>query len=321
MLETLGLKKAFGPIQAVRGISFEVKKGEILGFLGPNGAGKSTTMRMLTGFLVPDAGKVTIGDHAMETAPIAAKSLIGYLPENAPGYGDMTAESFLKFVATMCRLSGQQRRDAVERVIETCHLEPVRHQTIETMSKGYTHRTCFAQALVDDPPALVLDEPTDGLDPNQKHEVRELIRRMGEQKAIILSTHILEEVDAVCTRVVIIDQGKVVANGTPAELKAQSPSAGAVEIAIANRSFADVKARLGQVEGAGKVLNLHESDGACRLQVVPRGAKDREGLAPRVARACSEAGWTVFELHTLPGRLDEVFRAITTGEGAEGGSR
>jgi ABC-2 type transport system ATP-binding protein len=224
MIKVENLSKSFGSKTAVDGLSFEVAKGEVLGFLGPNGAGKSTTMRMITGFIPPSAGSISVcGVNVLEN-PIEAKRRIGYLPEAAPSYAEMPVLSFLNFTAEMRGLRGEARRAAVRRVVDLCHLDGVLGQAIETLSKGFRHRTCLAQALIHDPEVLILDEPTDGLDPNQKHEVRTLIRSMGENKAIIFSTHILEEVEAACTRAIIIDRGRIVANGTPAELKARSPS-------------------------------------------------------------------------------------------------
>jgi ABC-2 type transport system ATP-binding protein len=190
----------------------------VLGFLGPNGAGKSTTMRMITGFMPPTEGRITVGGHDVVDSPLEAKRLIGYLPENAASYPDMTVEGFLNFAAEMRGLDGEARRKALHRVVDQCFLESVLHQSIDTLSKGYKHRTCLAQALIHDPEVLIMDEPTDGLDPNQKHQVRNLIRELGKTKAIVFSTHILEEVDAACTRAIIIDRGRIVANGTPDEL-------------------------------------------------------------------------------------------------------
>jgi ABC-2 type transport system ATP-binding protein len=224
MLTVKNLKKSFGPFQAVKGVSFTVNKGEVLGFLGPNGAGKTTTMRMITGFLTPDDGTAEICGCDIQQDPVGAKRCIGYLPENAPSYHAMTVVDFLDFVARIRGYTGSERRDRIDRAIVQARLEGVRDQTIETLSKGYRQRTCFAQAILHDPPVLIMDEPTDGLDPNQKYVVREMIRTMSAEKAIIISTHILEEVDAVCTRAVIIASGAIVANGTPAELKAQNPS-------------------------------------------------------------------------------------------------
>ena len=221
MIEVTGLTKRFGPKAAVDDLSFSVKKGEVLGFLGPNGAGKSTTMRMVTGFLPATAGEISICDISMIKDPQEAKRKIGYLPESAPLYNDMTVQGFLKFCASMRGLTGSARREAVAKSIETCFLESVYRQSIGTLSKGYRHRTCLAQSLLHDPEVLVLDEPTDGLDPNQKLEVRKLIKNLGKEKAILFSTHILEEVTAACTRAVIVDQGIIVADGTPKELETQ----------------------------------------------------------------------------------------------------
>ena len=222
MIEVESLTKQFGTKRAVDALSFTVKKGEVLGFLGPNGAGKSTTMRMITGFLPPTSGEARVCGISIVDNPAAAKTKIGYLPESAPLYNDMTVIGFLKFCAAIRGLKGTAKDDAVERAIETCFLGSVARQSIDTLSKGYRHRTCLAQALLHDPEVLILDEPTDGLDPNQKYEVRQLIKRLGKTKAILFSTHILEEVEAACTRAVIVDRGRIVADGTPAELLAQS---------------------------------------------------------------------------------------------------
>src|SRR3954467_654640 len=258
MIRVDNLTKNFGEKIAVNAVSFSVERGEVLGFLGPNGAGKSTTMRMITGFIPPTAGSVTVGGFNMVENPIPAKRLIGYLPENAPAYTDMTVGGFLNFSAELRGLRGDAKKKAVARAIEMCFLEPVQHQSVETLSKGYRHRTCFAQSIIHDPDVLVLDEPTDGLDPNQKHEIRNLIRRMGEKKAIIFSTHILEEVDAVCSRAIIIDRGRIVANGTPLELRQKSEWAGAVTARFGNVSNGIVKQKLSQMDLAKKVVVLEE---------------------------------------------------------------
>jgi ABC-2 type transport system ATP-binding protein len=218
MIHIENLVKTFGAKRAVDGVSFNVERGEVVGFLGPNGSGKSTTMRMITGYYQPDGGKVSVGGHDVTESPLEAKRLIGYLPENAAAYADMTVQGFLGFAAEMRGLRGDAKKRAIGRAVEQCFLSSVLHQSIDTLSKGYKHRTCLAQALVHDPEVLILDEPTDGLDPNQKHEVRNLIRDLGKTKAVVFSTHILEEVDAACTRAIIIDRGRVVAQGTPDEL-------------------------------------------------------------------------------------------------------
>ena len=233
MLKVDNLKKNFGDFQAVKGISFSVGKGEVLGFLGPNGAGKSTTMRMITGFIPPSAGTATVCGHDITTDPVAAKACFGYLPENAPSYRSMTVEDFLTFIAGVRGFRGKAGKEKVEAVIAKARLSNVAKQTIDTLSKGYRQRTCFAQAILHDPKVLIMDEPTDGLDPNQKYVVREMIKEMSADKAIIISTHILEEVDAVCSRAVVIAHGELKADGTPAELKAMDPS-GKLDVVFRN---------------------------------------------------------------------------------------
>src|SRR5688572_17314769 len=270
MIKVENLTKAFGPKLAVNRISFSVERGEVLGFLGPNGAGKSTSMRMITGFIPPTEGKITVGGHDMVENPIPAKRMIGYLPENAPAYSDMTVYGFLNFTAELRGLKGDDRKKAVNRVVEMCFLESVVHQSIDTLSKGYRHRTCFAQSIIHDPDVLILDEPTDGLDPNQKQEVRNLIRRMGEKKAIIFSTHILEEVEAVCTRAVIIDRGRIVANGTPAELKQRSDNAGVVLLRVRGTAGNVVTQKLSALSLVGKTSIVREEHGLLSTRIFPK---------------------------------------------------
>ena len=231
MIEVKGLVKNYGAKRAVDGVSFTVNRGDILGFLGPNGAGKSTTMKMITGFIRPDAGTATVGGIDVTVDPVAVKRQLGYLPESAPAYPEMTVAEFLGFIAEIRGFrDAVEKRARVEHVLGLTHLLSVRQQTIETLSKGYKQRVGFAQALLHNPPALILDEPTDGLDPNQKNEVRTLIKSMAAEKAVILSTHILEEVDAICTRVIIIANGRVVADETPVQLRARAPGARLDEI-------------------------------------------------------------------------------------------
>jgi ABC-2 type transport system ATP-binding protein len=223
MLEIQNLSKHFGPLKAVDGISLQVRRGEVLGFLGPNGAGKSTTMKMATGFLTPTGGTARICGHDIQENPIEAKKAFGYLPEGAPAYPDMTPAGFLEFIAGIRGLAGDKRQARIAEVVKLVHIEGVLHQRIETLSKGFKRRVGLAQAILHDPEVLILDEPTDGLDPNQKHEVRALIQNMARSKAIVLSTHILEEVEAVCTRAIIIAKGRILFDGTPADLAAQGP--------------------------------------------------------------------------------------------------
>jgi ABC-2 type transport system ATP-binding protein len=224
MIEIQNLTKRFGPVTAVADLSLAVRPGEVLGFLGPNGAGKSTTMKMVTGYLAPDEGSVRICGHDIVSDTLAAQRTLGYLPEGAPAYGEMTPRGFLAFIARVRQLAGQDARDAMDRAIAGAELKAVLDQPIETLSKGFRRRVGLAQAILHDPDVLILDEPTDGLDPNQKHAVRDLIRGMARDKTIVISTHILEEVEAICTRAVIIDQGRIVADATPAELAARAPS-------------------------------------------------------------------------------------------------
>ena len=286
MIKVHNLVKVFGTKRAVDGVSFSVERGEVLGFLGPNGAGKSTTMRMITGFIPPSAGTVTVGGFDMVEQPIQARRLIGYLPENAPAYTDMTVYGFLNFAAEIRGLRGEARKKAVDRVVEMCFLEAVLHQSVETLSKGYRHRTCFAQSIIHDPDVLVLDEPTDGLDPNQKHEVRQLIRRMGENKAIIFSTHILEEVDAVCSRAIIIDRGRIVANGTPQELRQKSEWAGAVTLRVSGVNAASLTEAL-QMPRVKRTTILKEEATSVTARVLSQSPAPTATLAGSIADAAA----------------------------------
>jgi ABC-2 type transport system ATP-binding protein len=274
-------------------------------------------MRMLTGFLPLSGGKITIGGHDIEENPIAAKAMFGYLPENAPAYADMNVQDFLAFTAAIRGLSGQEKANAVEKAIATCHLGRVRRQSIETLSKGYYHRTCFAQAILHDPPILILDEPTDGLDPNQKHEMRELIKTMGKNKAIIVSTHILEEVEAICTRVIIIDQGRLVFNGTPAELRAKSALAGTVTVRVKGADFQDVAKAITSLPDAGQPALAAKHQDAITVTIPPRDQKRQNGLAAAVKAVLDAHHWPFDELHTDGGRLEDVFRDITSLDSAK----
>lgn len=299
MIRIENLVKTFGAKRAVDGVSFAVEKGEVLGFLGPNGSGKTTTMRVVTGFYPPTSGRVTVAGHDVVAQPLEAKRRIGYLPESAASYPEMTVGAFLSFAADMRGLAGEAKKRAIGRVVERCFLDAVLHQPIETLSKGYRHRTSLAQALLHDPEVLVLDEPTDGLDPNQKHEVRNLIREIGRTKAVVFSTHILEEVDAACTRAIIIDRGRIVAEGTPDELRARSALAGAVTLA-ADGASEEKLAALGRVE---------RLDGAFR--VYPQTPAAGAELARAVIELAGREGWRIRTLRTEQGELDEVFRRIT----------
>ncbi len=303
MIEVDGLVKTFGHLRAVDNVSFNVPKGQVLGFLGPNGAGKSTTMKMITGFMTPTAGTVRVVGHDVDAQPIAAKAKIGYLPEGAPAYPDMTPISFLNFIADVRGLDAATRRQRLDYVIANVHLDAVLHQPIDTLSKGFKRRVGLAQAILHDPPVLVLDEPTDGLDPNQKHEVRSLIADMAKEKAIVISTHILEEVDAVCNRAMIIAEGRIVADGTPGELESQSPFHNAVLIDCQDEGVASA---LETIAGVSRVETL--AGGSYRAYPT-KG----QSIVAEVADLVKQRNWSTSRLSVEHPRLDEVFRNITRG--------
>lgn len=305
MLAVKNLQKAFGPLIAVRNVSFKAEQGEVLGFLGPNGAGKTTTMRMITGFLPPTAGTAEIAGHDIGEEPREAKKKIGYLPENAPAYGEMTATNYLAFIAEIRGFTGASRNKKVNETIETCCLDKVRHQAIDTLSKGYRQRVCFAQALLHDPPVLIMDEPTDGLDPNQKHVVRTMIREMAARKTIVISTHILEEVEAVCTRAIIICNGAIIANGTPSELKAKSRMNGAVEATFQTLNN-DILAKMKSLPDSAETIASEN-----KVTLVPRDPNKL--FQETLALIKTHPEWPITGLKTIEGKLDDVFRELTGG--------
>jgi ABC-2 type transport system ATP-binding protein len=312
LVEADRLRKTFGHIVAVDEISLKVAKGEVLGFLGPNGAGKSTTMKMLTGFLEPDAGTAKIRGISVSERPKEAKALIGYLPEGAPAYGDMSAGAFLRFIAEIRGFDGAEKAKRVAAAVERTGLERVVEQPIETLSKGFKRRVGLAQAILHDPAVLIMDEPTDGLDPNQKHHVRSLIAEMAKDKAIIVSTHILEEVEAVCTRAVVIDRGRIVADGTAEELQRRMPYHNAVAIKVDAAHVEAVASALSSLPGVQQVERGAMQNGHAQLRAIP---KSGAMIATEVAAMLSERSLPVAELYVERGRLDEVFRKITSEEG------
>lgn len=306
-IEIEDLAKHFGAIKAVDGVSFSVEKGEVLGFLGPNGAGKSTTMKMITGFLAPTRGTVRVCGHDVLTDPIAVKACLGYLPEGAPAYADMTPDGFLRFIADIRGLSGADKKRAVASAADRAQITTVMFQPIETLSKGYKRRVGLAQAILHNPPVLILDEPTDGLDPNQKHEVRSLINEMAHDKAIIISTHILEEVNALCTRNVVISNGLIQFDGTPSQLEAMSDYHNAVCVAVANVDAAAFSLFLNSLNFIAKVEALSSNRG---FRVYPVNGQQ---ITVELSQAIRNNGWQIDSLYAENGRLDEVFRKITTG--------
>ncbi len=310
MIEIRNLAKKFGTKTAVDDVSFKVEKGEILGFLGPNAAGKSTTMRMITGFIPPTSGTAVIGGHDILTESIPARRKIGYLPENAPVYPDMTVFDYLAFCAEIRGFRGGKRSRAVEETLEKCFLTDVKRQTINTLSKGFRQRVCFAQAILHDPEYLILDEPTDGLDPNQKHEVRLMIKEMAARKAIILSTHILDEMDAVCTRAIIISRGRIVADDAPANLKTRSNLHGAVSLTLQGGDPEAFVAKAARIDGVASAKILEKEDDAAKVRIFPK-APDA-ALLNTILVALSESDCRASDVFVEQGRLDEVFRRITS---------
>jgi ABC-2 type transport system ATP-binding protein len=305
MIEISHLTKKFDGFIAVDDLSFTVEEGEVLGFLGPNGAGKSTTMKIITGFLGATSGSVTVHGHDISRDPMAVKSLIGYLPEGAPSYPDMTVLEFLDFIAEVRGFSGEEKKQRIAKVIREVELAEVCHKTIDTLSKGFKRRVGLAQAIIHDPKVLILDEPTDGLDPNQKHHVRQLIRNLARDRIVIISTHILEEVSAVCTRAIIIAAGRIVADGTPKELEARSRLFGAVSIQL-TQDF-DLAAAL---EGVEEVADIEPSDEERRrFIIIPVPGKQIFG---KVLDRVQSEQWPVAEFHLVEGLLEHFFRSVTS---------
>ncbi len=307
MIRVSSLTKSFDGFVAVDRLSFELKSGEVLGFIGPNGAGKSTTMKIITGFLAPTDGSVTIFDQDIWRTPLAAKRLIGYLPEGAPAYGDMTAAEFLRFIAEIRGFSKQQRSEAIDRVVAALDLETVLGKRIETLSKGFRRRVGLAQALIHDPRVLILDEPTDGLDPNQKHQVRELIRGLSKEKIIIISTHILEEVTALCSRVIVIANGRLLTDATPAQLEAHSRYHRAVTVESREPALGE---KLRMLPG---VQAVEEDQVNQRYTLIPVTGQE---ILPALNQRIASEGWAISQIYVEKGELNDVFRQLTTGEAA-----
>jgi ABC-2 type transport system ATP-binding protein len=308
MLEIRRLIKYFGPIKAVDDVSFTVPRGEVLGFLGPNGAGKSTTMKMITGFLAPTAGTAVICGHDILTQPVAAKKCIGYLPEGAPAYPDMTPADFLDFIAHIRGFSGNEAKRCIGRVVEMIRIAEVLHQPIETLSKGFKRRVGVAQALLHDPDVVILDEPTDGLDPNQKYEMRKIITAMRPEKATVISTHLLEEVEAVCSRAIIIAHGRIMADGTPAQLAARSRHHNAVRLGLTDDVEPEIRAGLERLPGVTAVERVTDGEGDALMVF----SGDGRSIVANVADLAHAKGWQITGLRVERGRLDDVFREITT---------
>ena len=309
MIVVDALSKQFGQFQAVDEISFEVQRGEVVGFLGPHGAGTSTTMKMLTCYLPPTSGTAEVNGFSIKSQRLQVQEQIGYLPESAPSYNEMQVEEFLSFIGEVRGYTGSELRRRVGRVLELTSLQEARKQIIDTLSKGFRQRTCLAQALIHDPPVLILDEPTDGLDPNQKHEVRELIRRMSEERTILVSTHILEEVEAVCTRALIISEGRLVGLGTPDELLSQSIYRNAITLSVSGVNAETLLEDLNGLEQVYSVERLEDMpNGTITVRVFP---KDRESISSELEKFLKKKKMSIEQFFVERGRLDEVFRKLT----------
>ena len=313
MIEVVEISRNFGRFQAVSNVSFQVQKSEVLGFLGPNGAGKSTTMKMLTGYLQPSSGDALICGHSVTKQSIKARAKIGYLPESAPSYGEMQVEEFLRFAGKVRGLTGEKLNSQIEKVLEDTSLQTVRKQLIETLSKGYRQRTCLAQSLLHDPPVLLLDEPTDGLDPNQKFEVRKLISQLKEDRTILVSTHILEEVEAICTRAIILSEGKIVGDGTPEELLSKSVYHNAINLKISVKPNQNVQQILLGIPSVERVEIQSSNHQTLSFVIL---AKQGQPILEEVKERLDQQNIKIVEMYVEKGRLDEVFRQMTTVEAA-----
>ena len=309
MIEVRNLTKFFGTIKAVDNISFKVEKGEILGFLGPNGAGKTTTMRIIAGFIPASSGTAIIGGHDIIDDSLSARKMIGYLPENAPVYPDMTVFDYLDFCAQIRGFARTNRQATVKETIEKCFLSEVTHQTVSTLSKGFKQRVCFAQSILHDPEYLIFDEPTDGLDPNQKHEVRQMIREMSPEKSIILSTHILDEVDAVCSRAIIIADGCIVADDTPDKLRARSSFHGAVLLSLTNTEPQALLTCIQNIDGVKSADILEKNNNELKVRIYPE--QHNSIITDKILSTMLDNNYNVRSVFVEQGRLDEVFREIT----------
>ncbi len=309
LVEVKNIGKYYGDIKAVDDVSFAVKKGEVLGFLGPNGAGKSTTMKMLSCFISPSFGTASVKGFDIINSPEDVKRNLGYLPENAPAYEDMTVSDFLDFIADVRLLKGAQKKAKLDSIYELIALKNVRHQLIGTLSKGFKRRVCLAQAILHDPEVLIMDEPTDGLDPNQKFEIRQLIKQMSKDKVIILSTHILEEVDEVCTRAIIIAKGKIVADGTPESLRKKSDTYGTIHLTIEKNNYENATRVLSNLANIKNIVKSIEKHDLIQLDIYPNG--NATDVINSVTSQLNSNSLKIYEISVNPGNFSEVFRKIT----------
>ena len=308
MIQVENLTKYYGDVCAVSQINIDIPGGEILGLLGPNGAGKTTTLRMLTGFLKPTSGTVRVKEYRIEDHALEIKKILGYLPESAPLYHEMLVFDYLQYVAGIREIPRPQRLARIRHLADLCGLNEVMHKPIAELSKGYRQRVGLGHAMMNDPEILILDEPTSGLDPNQIVEIRDIIREIGREKTVILSTHILSEAEATCDRVVIINQGKIVADGNLDTLKQSAGDSSLVHMALTNAAFEDVETRLGKVDGVREVLQVSEQDGHLRLQLATPVDRD---LRPQIYDAVKQTDWILLEMRQETQTLETIFRELT----------
>jgi len=308
MIQVENLTKYYHDVCAVDAISFEIQKGEILGLLGPNGAGKTTTLRMLTGFLQPTAGDIRVKNYRIDQHPLEIKKILGYLPESAPLYHDMLVYDYLNYVADIRHIDKRGKLDRIRRLGELCGINNVMHQPIGELSKGYKQRVGLAHAMMTDPEILILDEPTSGLDPNQIVEIRQIIKRIGKEKTIILSTHILSEAEAACDRVVIINKGRIVADGSTASLKESAGDKKFIQLSLRNADFKSVDMAFAAIEGVAGVTRMDETDHQLDVRIDVRAAAD-----PRVEiyRKIKQTDWVVLDFHQNTQTLETIFRELT----------
>jgi ABC-2 type transport system ATP-binding protein len=308
MIRVESLTKYYKDLCAVDQITFDIQKGEILGLLGPNGAGKTTTLRMLTGFLQPSAGDIRVKELSIDKYALEIKKLMGYLPEAAPLYHDMLVYDYLNYVAEIREIEKGQKIARIRELSDLCGINEVMHQPIGELSKGYKQRVGLAHAMMNDPEILVLDEPTSGLDPNQIAEIRKIIKRIGKQKTIILSTHILSEAEATCDRIVIINQGKIVADGSAEGLKKSVGQANVISLVLQDADFKSVEKALTAISGIDEVSRIDESDHQLQVQLTYNASED---LRPNIYRKIKQTDWTVLDFHQESQKLETIFRKLT----------
>jgi ABC-2 type transport system ATP-binding protein len=308
MIHVENLSKYFGPTCAVNQITMDIQKGEVLGLLGPNGAGKTTTLRMLTGFIRPTSGYIRVKDYALEDKPLEVKKLIGYLPESAPLYQDMLTYDYLRYIADIRGLDQEKKLSRLHQLADDCGLNEVMHKSIGELSKGYRQRVGLAQAMMSDPEILILDEPTSGLDPNQIVEIREIIRKIGKEKTVILSTHILSEAEATCDRIMIIKEGKIVADDSTLHLKQAAMDEGLIDITLKNAAFPEAASELEAIDGVKTVIMTGESDGTIRIKLTCRTSDD---LMERIYQKIKQTDWMLLEFHQETQTLESIFRELT----------